>query len=316
MTRALIDLDALPGLFPHRVARATDLVRLGLSSRSIQDNCLPGGPWQRLAPGIILLNNGPPTRTQLLTSALRRAGPGAVVTGWDALHQHGIAAIPAPGGIHVLVPHNRQLRNLGHVLIERTTNLPEPLLCKGFPVAPLVRAAADTARRLSSATAVRTLLTEVINRARLSPSVLRKELDAGSSRGAALPREILDEMSANIRSLAEAWARRLIYETGLPQPQWNVPLRARDGSLLAIADAWWDDVALVWDLDAYQFHLPPDDFADARRRTSRLTAAGVIVVHTPPTDLRHNPNQAAIDLHQAHRLAALRPRPSITTTPH
>jgi hypothetical protein len=311
MTRALIDLDALPELFPHRVARATELVRLGLTTRSIQDNCQPGGPWQRIAPGVILLGPGPPTRTQLVTSALRHAGPGAIVTGWDALHAHGMSTPAGPGDVHLLVPHNRQLRNPPRVLVERTTRLPEPLLCKGFPVAPLLRATVDTARRLSAAPAVRALVAEVVNRGRVAPAELRRELDAGSSRGAALPRQILAEVSAGVASVAEAWARRLIHRCGLPRPRWNVPIRAPDGVLLTIADAWWDDVAMVWDLDAYQFRQPPDAYAESRRRAARLTAAGIIVVHTAAGDLRDDPAQVAAELRQARLHALRRPRPPV-----
>src|SRR6266540_3275865 len=90
--RALVDLDALPTLFPHRVARATELIALGLTGTTIYDRCRPNGPWQRLAPGIVLLTAEPPTRTQRIASALRHAGPGAILTGWDALTRHGMSA--------------------------------------------------------------------------------------------------------------------------------------------------------------------------------------------------------------------------------
>jgi hypothetical protein len=309
--RALIDVDALTELFPHRVARATDLVALGFDSRSIHGNCQPGGPWQRIAPGVILLGNGPPTRSQLVASALSHAGSGAVLTGWDALHRHGISVPPGPGAVYLLIPPNRMARPIRHALIERTTNLPEPLLCQGFPIAPLPRAAIDTARRIESPDLLRALFNEVIQRGGVTPARLRQELDSASSRGTALPRQLLQEATTRIRSIAEVWARNLIKLAGLPQPQWNCPIRAPDGALLGIIDAWWDDVGLAWELHSYQFHPTPATHVETLRRNAQLTAAGIIVLHTHPTHLRDDPTTVADELRRAHQHAAQRPRPPV-----
>lgn len=311
--RALVDLDALTDLFPHHVARATELIGLGLSGNTIYTRCRPGGPWQRLAPGIVLLGPEPPTRAQRVACALRHAGPGAILTGWDALTRHGMSAPANPGPVHVLVPHHRHVRGDPHTVIERTTNPPKPLLCQGFPVAPLPRAAVDAARRLTSPDLIRTLLSEVIQRGRIPPAQLRYELDLSTRRGTALPRRVLAEVRTGARSLAESWARRLIAHAALPQPHWNSPVRAPNGELLAIVDAWWDDIGLAWDLSSYDFTPPPTALAEALRRTTRLTATGIVVVHTPPRQLRDDPATVTTELRQAHHLATHRPRPHVIT---
>lgn len=308
--RALVDLDALTALFPHRVARATELIALGLPGTTIGERCRPGGPWQRLAPGIVLLGAEPPTRTQHIASALRHAGPGAILTGWDALTRHGMSAPPGPVPVHLLVPQHRHVRGAPELILERTTIPPDPLLCNGFPIAPLPRATIDTARRLTSADTTRTLLTEVVRRGRVSPSLLRHELDWNTRRGTALPRRILDEIPASTRSIAEPWARRLVREAGLPEPRWNCPIRGPHNELLAIADGWWDDIGLAWDLAAYQF--TPTDHDEAPARAARLTTAGIIVVRTLPTTLRQNPRTVLDRLRHAHQLAGRRPRPHVT----
>jgi hypothetical protein len=310
--RTLVDLDALTELFPHRVARAAELVALGLSSSVISART-QGGAWQRIAPGIVLLSNAPPTRPQLIASALRHAGPGAVVTGWDALSRHGMRTPAAESEVHLLVPHNRHLRGAKHIHVEHTISLPIPLLCKGFPIAPLPRATIDTARRLRSADTARALITEVVRHGRVTPARLRQELENGSSRGSALPRRVLADVSGEIRSVAEAWARRLVLRSGLPPPRWNCPVRTPDGELLGIVDAWWDDVGLAWEIDSYQFRLSPDGYAETLRRGSRLTAAGVIVVHTLPGRLRDEPVAVLDELRRAHQHAALRPRPPVAS---
>ena len=311
--RTLVDIEALTGLFPHRIARASELIALGLSSRTIYARCGPGGAWQRIAPGIVLLSNAPPTRSQLIASALRHAGSGAIVTGWDALSRHGMNTPAGLREVHVLVPHSRQVRSVEHVLIERTVKMPSPLLCKGFPIAPLPRAAMDAARRLQSTDAARALIGQVVQRGRVSPVQLRLELETGSSRGTALPRRVLGEVSDGIRSVAEAWARKLVLRSGLPLPQWNCPVRTPDGELLGIIDAWWDDVGLAWEIDSYQFHLSPASYAETLRRGSRLTAAGIIVVHTLPGRLRDEPAVVLDELRRAHQHAAVRPRPPVVS---
>jgi hypothetical protein len=310
--RALVEIEALTQLFPHRVARAAELAALGIGSRVVHARC-EGGAWQRIAPGIVLLSNAPPSRSQLIASALRHAGTGAIVSGWDALERHGMGT---PGGrfdVHVLVPHTQKVRSTAHIHIERTIRMPDPLLCKGFPIAPLPRAAIDTARRLRSEEITRALIGEVVHRGRVSPSRLRGELDAASSQGASLPRRVLVEVSERIRSVAEAWARRLVVKAGLPPPQWNCPVRAPDGELLGIIDAWWDDVGFAWEIDTYQFQLSPAAYADTLRQASRLTAAGIIVLHTFPARLRDEPVLIADELRRAYRHAELRPRPAVVS---
>ena len=59
------------------VVRATTLVKIGVPRRTITHRCEPGGPWQCLLPGIILLNNGEPTDEHRIRAALVHGGEGA-----------------------------------------------------------------------------------------------------------------------------------------------------------------------------------------------------------------------------------------------
>jgi hypothetical protein len=81
---------------------------------------------------------------------------------------------------------------------------------------------------------------------------------------------------------------------------------------VATADAWWDEVGLAWEVDSYAFDLSPADAKAALRRAARLTASGVLVVHTPPAQLRDEPTVVAELLRSAHEQAATRPRPDVT----
>jgi hypothetical protein len=309
--RALLDLDAIPRVFDHLVAPATELLALGLTGRTIHERCREGGPWQRMDPGLVLLSNEPPSRTQRIHAALTVAGEGAVLTGVDALALHGMTAARLTGPVHLLLPPRRQPRLVDGVLYERTHQLPEPLHRHGFPVAPLPRATVDTCRRAKAAEHVRALLAESIYRGRVTPATLRDELDRVGSRGTALPRRMLAEIDDKVRSVAQGWAKRLVQQAGLPAPRWRVPITSATGSHVATADAWWDDVAMAWEVDSYAFDLSPADAAATLRRAARLTANGVLVVHTPPVRLRDEPAAVADLLRAAHDQAATRPRPEV-----
>lgn len=309
--RAFLDLDAIPTIYDHLIAPARELIALGLTSEDIRERCRADGPWQRLDPGLVLLTNEPPTRHQRIHAALKGAGPDAVLTGLDALSLHGMPTAGLDGPVHLLLPRRRQPRLVDGVFFEHTHQLPQPVHRNGFPVAPLPRAAIDTCRRAKTAPHVHALLKAVITQGRVAPATLRNELDASMDPGATLPKRVLAEIYDKVRSVARGWAKRLVHQAGLPAPKWHVPITSPNGSHVATTDAWWDDVALAWEVDSYAFDLSPADCTAALRRAARLTASGVIVVHTPPTQLRDEPATVADLLRNAYHQAESRPRPQV-----
>lgn len=309
--RSLIDFDAIGALFPDQIAKAGELIVMGLASNTIYSRCRPGGPWQRLLPGVLQLSSAPPTRLQLVRAALRYVGPHGVVTGSDALGLLGLKRAHPEGPVHVLIPHAQQVRSDALVRVERTTRMPCPFTRKGLPVAPACRAVLDATRRLKSMDAVRALMAECVQRQMTDPAELRTELRQGSNRGSALPRRVLAEIGDGVHSAAEAWARQLIGKTDLPKPQWNARIRLADGTLLGIVDAWWDEVGLAWEIDSYEFHLSPRMYADTLERGARLAAAGIAVVRTLPSRIRRDPRRVVDELTRAYQHAAARPRPSV-----
>lgn len=310
--RALIDLDAIPSVFDHLVAPVRELHALGISTHAIYERCQPGGPWQRIEPNLILLTDEPPNRTQRIHAALKAAGRDAVLTGVDALKLHGMSGARLQSPVHVLVPARRRQPGLvDGVLFDRTHQLPDPLHMNGFPVAPLPRATVDTARRTKTADLVETVLAETIYKGKITPATLRDELDRSAAKGLALPRRKLAEIDDKVRSIAQGWAKRLVQQSGLPMPEWRVPITTPNGSHVATTDAWWDEVALAWEVDSYAFDLSPTDATAALTRAARLTASGVLVVHTSPTQLREEPSKVADLLRNAYDKAKARPRPDV-----
>ncbi|MFI9812242.1 hypothetical protein [Saccharothrix variisporea] len=173
------------------VIKTSDLKAAGVPRYRIDLRCRPGGPWQRILPGVLLLGAAPPTRADRVKAALAYAGPEAVLTGVDALHTHGLPDLPLPPRVHVLQPAGRRRSGDHHVLLERTTRLPRPVHKDGLPLAPPARAVLDAARHEPHPTRAHGLLTAVLRSGLCSPPTLLAELDAGSKRGAATPRSFL-----------------------------------------------------------------------------------------------------------------------------
>ncbi len=294
--RTTIDLDALGGLFPQRVATASELLTLGLPSEELAVRCRPHGPWQHVLPGILLLARTPPTRAQLVRAALRYGGPHTLLTGLDALQLHGLRALPATGPVQVLV--DRVLEPATKVRITRVRRLPDPVLRRGFLTAPLARAAADTARALRLRDDIRAVLTEVVRHGGVPVADLRAHLARASEQ----VRHVVSELADGVRSVPQAWARAVLDDLPLPHPAWGVPLTTPDGRPLGIADAWWDDRGLAW-----QFNTPSP-------RADLLEAAGAVVLHTTPTRLRQSPAAVAQELLRAATQATARPRPRMTAS--
>lgn len=173
------------------VVRAADLLESGVPRYAIETRCRPGGPWRRLLPGVLLLSPGEPTRRQHVRAALVYAGPRAVVTGVDALHEQGLRNLPLPPRVHVLQQAERRLTNHEFLLLERTTRPPRVVDHLGLALAEPSRAVLDAARREQHPLRLHLLLAAVVRRGLCTVAELLAELDAGSKRGSAAPRSVL-----------------------------------------------------------------------------------------------------------------------------
>ncbi|MEU5262672.1 hypothetical protein [Amycolatopsis sp. NPDC021455] len=306
------DAEALFAASRRGVITVARLESLGVPPRTSYRRCLPGGPWQRLLPGVVLLRTGEPTRRQLTEGALLHCGDRAVVTGLESLRRQGLKRGVRQGEpIHLLLPLHLKTTSSGYVLVERTKRMPDPVRQDGLPLAPAVRSVLDECRRLRERPPIRALLAEAVQQLGVDPAELAAELETGSRRGTALPRAVLQEIVSGARSAAEAEAMAVWRRTGLPEPVWNFELHDDRGGYLATPDAWWDDVALAWEIDSYEFHFGQPGYAATLARNNRYAAAGVAVVQTVPSRLLSEPRAVAGDLVSAYRSAAARPRPPV-----
>ncbi len=291
--------------------RARTLVALGVPESTVYRRCRDGGPWQLLAPSIVLLATGTPTPDQVVAAALLHGGPAAMVTGLHACRRHGVRRGPPPTTLHLLVPHARQIRNTDLMHVERTHRLPEPVLRAGIPLAPVARAVADATRRLHARDEITELVADAVQRGLCTVAQVSQKLNDNGRRGSSTPRRVLDDVSAGVRSAAEAEVKKLWERSGLPEPWWNARVHDARGRLLGIADAWWDDVALAWEINSLEWHLSPQDYAREQERLARFTAVGVCVLPTLPRRLRTEKGEVLDELRGAYKAAAERRRPNV-----
>lgn len=282
---------------------------MGVPRSSVYRRCRPGGPWQLLLPGVVLLHPAAPTEEQRLRAALLLAGENAVVTGLWALRRLGLRQIPEPREIHVLVPHGRKITSRRFAVIERTTRLPTPLVRVGIPVAPVSRAVVDAARKIKDFAKVQAMFAEAVQRRRCVPHQLARELRLGSRRGSALPTRALQALLAGAESVAEADAWEIWKRSGLPAAEWNVKVFDGNGTYIAKPDAWSDEVAFAWEIDSVTYHSGRDQFLRTLARNARYSAAGIAFLQTPPSRLRTEPETVIEELRAAYAAAEARPRP-------
>lgn len=298
----------------YRVVSRSQAIVLGLTDDMVQRRIRPSGPWQRLLPGVYLTVTGTPTGDQRDMAALLYAGSGSVITGAAALRRHGIRA-PAGPLVDVLVPASRRRQNAGFVVIHLTTRIP-PMVATNAQIqfALPARAVADAARSLNSLPEVRGLVAGAVQQRRCTLAQLIDELASGPVRGSGHLRAALAEVSGGIRSVREAELRDLIAHAGLPMPLFNARLYRGD-VLIAVPDTWWPDAGVAAEVDSREWHLSPEQWEHTMRRHDRMAAAGILVLHFSPRQIRDDPAEVISVMGSALRTRHGQPLPGIRALP-
>ena len=127
-------------------------------------------------------------------------------------------------------------------------------------------------------------------------------------------RAVLAEVSVGIRSSPEGDLRHLIARADLPAPLFN-PRLYQDGVLIAIPDAWWDDCGVAAEVDSREWHLSPGDWEQTMRRHARMTAAGILLLHFSPRQIKNEPAMVIEAIRSALRTRDGQRLPGIRAVP-
>jgi len=285
---------------------------MGITTGWLKHRLRPGGPWQLILPRTYLTFTGAPSPEQREMAAQLYAGAGSVVTGPAALRRHWIRC-PETSRVDVLVGTHCGRASREFVVIHRTRRMPTvTLLERGVAITQPARAVVDAVADMTRVGDARTVIASAVQERRCRIADLYAELWQGPRRSTALMRQVLAEVEDGIRSAPEGDLRSLVITHRLPMPLFN-PRLYLAGEFLASPDAWWPAASLAVEVDSVEWHLSPEEWQATMRRHDRMTAAGILVLHVTPGQLRAEPDRIARDISAA--LVAGRPLASITARP-
>ena len=275
----------------------------------------PGGPWQRLLPGVYLAVTGVATRDQREMAALLYAGPRSLITGSAAVRRHRLSP-PGPDVVDVLVPWSVKRQSVAFVRVHRTRRMPERGYVTGkiwFAKPP--RAVADAARTLTRFDDVRGIVCAAVQQRTCTVAELTEELQAGPTVGTTLFRDALAEIGDGVRSVAEGDLRTLILNSDLPRPMFNARLFDSGGVFIAAVDDWWPEAGVGSEVDSRAYHLSAGDQDRTTDRHDRLIAQGILLLHFSPKRIKADPAGVLADIRDAIEQGRRRPRLPITALP-
>jgi hypothetical protein len=297
----------------HKVLAREQALGYGLTVKAVRHRLRPEGPWQRLLPGVYMAQTGIPSDDQRDMAALLYAGPRGVLTGAAALRRHGIAGRGT--AVDVVVPEDVHRVDAGFVRLHRTARLPRGFCVAGearYALPP--RAVADAARWLTDIGEVRAMVAGAVQRGLCPIERLVEELQEGPKQGSALLRRALAEVADGVHSAAEGQLHTLIKRAGLPMPMFNPRLFVgRD--FLAAPDCWWPDAGVAAEVDSREWHLSPRDWENTLARQARMAAAGIIVLHFPPSRIYTERKEVIAEIRGALAAGRGRPLPQVRTLP-
>jgi hypothetical protein len=272
---------------------------LGLTRGAIQHR-VSLGLTQWLLPGVLLFAPGEPNRRQRLIATTLWAGEGSLIDGPCACWWHGITSPSYDASIvNVVVGSHSPARSQSFVRVRRS-DAPMKGLGNGIvryvdrPTALVVTASSLPDR---AATA---LLAEAVQRRQVEPVDLWRAVEVAPRRGRTRVCSALRDLSAGIRSVAEADVRRIVAGSrALPEPLWNCWIRLPCGRVLS-PDALWPGSRLVHETNGVRFHAWGTDFESMQERHDAMTAAGLVVLHNAPRRLREAPAAILREIERCH----------------
>ena len=215
----------------------------------------------------------------------------------------------------MLVPAEQVAGAGGFVRVWATTRMPEFVFTDGaVRFAEAARAVADAARELGSFREVRAVAADAVQRRRCRIDQLADELRHAPVRQSAWLRRTLAEVADGVRSAAEGDLRDLIRAHGLPPPMFNARLYVGP-EFLAVPDAWWPDAGVVVEVDSREWHLSPEDWERTLRRSTRMNALGINVMHFTPHRIRTEAAEVAAEIRSALEAGRDRPQLAVRTLP-
>jgi hypothetical protein len=268
----------------YGVLSRSQATTLGIGMSTIAHRIQPGGPWQRVFPGVYLTGASTPTVDQLDMAALLYAGRASLLTGRAALRRYGF--LPrATGIVDVLVPAASQPADRSYVRVHRTRRMPRTYFRQeAIKFTAIPRAVTDAALVPGNVRDMRAIVCLGVDRG-CSIEDLAAELGQSRLQNSVRLRAVMADVGRGIRSGPEGDLMDLIDRSDLPTPVYNPRLYIGD-AFLATPDAWWEAFGVAAEVDSREHHFDEADWEHTMQRHARMTAAGISVLHFTPRRIR------------------------------
>jgi hypothetical protein len=256
--------------------------------------------WRIVHPGVYLTAGRLPTPRQRLRAALLYGGPLAQLSDTTALAAYGIRYLPADSNVYLLVPATISRANREGVVVRRTHRPTEPTPIGGLPHTPIARAVMEFASRVGDDRTAMAVAADAVQRRLVPAAALIEELSHVTGRGAGVAHRLSEQLVAGVRSAPEADFLTLCRQSQvLPEPLLNPLLELRSGARVS-PDALFEDAGLVHETNGRQPHAAEDRFESMQARHGAMTAAGLVVLHSSPRQLRDEPARVVAQVEECY----------------
>lgn len=240
-----------------------------------------------MLPAVYLALTGTPTIPQRHMAAQLYGGPKSVITGAAAIRTRRLR-VPPSDRVDILIPWSVKRQSVGYACVHRTRQMPAFYRIGRVRYAATARAVTDAAHWFTSLDDVRALVGEAVQKQACSIAELGIELARSATNGSSRLRTALSEVGSGVRSAAEAQFRDRIMHSDLPIPQFNVYLRAADGTPIGEVDAWWADAGIAAEIDSQEYHFYRDGWLNTEAKHGRMLKHDIKPHHFAPSRVAHD----------------------------
>jgi hypothetical protein len=278
---------------------------------------ITSGRWQKPARGVVVAQSGPLTDSQLLRTALLRAGPQAALAGLTAARLEGLKGFDdkrplRETPIYLLVPtgYKRRTAPLGLYVVTHYSRALTDLDVHPTRQPRRTRAArslVDAAAWMPTDRGAAAVLSAGVQQGLARAADLRLVADRmeGLHRRRLII-EVLGDIAGSSQALSELdFIRLVVRPFGLPEPSRQSPRRDRQGRRRWI-DAAWDDCKIAVEIDGAQHTEDPLQRWHDMERDIDLMLDGYRTLRFPAWLVRKNPEYVARRMLEALRTAGHR----------
>lgn len=260
----------------------------GLGRRQIQRR-IEAGRWERVARGVYRIAGTPRTWKQDALAACFAAPDGAVISHLTAAALSGIWAAPPPTP-HLTVPFGHSDRLTVATVHRARLGPTDATIREGIPVTTVGRTLIDCAAILGP-TRLGGLVDEAFHQGLVTEGAVAHAWDLarlGPGRhGEVKLRAAIEPWTSVIRpgSPAEIRLRRQLVQWGFPEPELQIPIRAEDGTVIAMVDLGWSPGKIGVEYDSTRWHGQSRWASDLDRQAA-IEALGWTLLRADKTDLQ------------------------------